>query len=265
MTGKSEFRKEILEVAEAAISNSYQEYYKYGARCPKKLEGLHGKLAGYLASRIEHLGDFEVVSRGFGKDREHRLSYGGRKNHGKNCDITVLHKGRAIAVTEVKSPVSSPGKNTDNYVEILLGQASLIKRSEENPAFFHLMFTPLYSPRFSEGTIGKADKFGTNSVARYELVDKIDSIDGIGVCLLSPLYSEEMEGKPQKAYQDSARDGISIMSEDDVKSLDGEIMDDIAKEFILNNSVADVIESIVAICENLSIQETDEVKTEEAS
>lgn len=118
--------EQFLEV----VRSSFETYLDVGtSRSTAKLKTLHGHIAKDLQ---EILGcEYIIQSQGYGNDKEGCID---GRYYPKNVDITIYHKGKAIAGYAVKFVMRNYSQNSNNYFENMLGETANL-RSNSVPYF----------------------------------------------------------------------------------------------------------------------------------
>ena len=160
-----------------AIAKSFREFVHSGtSRSTAKLKPLHGAVAADIADRLG--GDYEICSQGYGDDKEADI-------HGryidKKVDITIRHRGEAIAGIGVKFVMQNYSQNSNNYFENMLGETANIRCSGSPyfQIFIILDKLPYYN---NEKQIKKWETVSDHNAAKYSIL----ALDDAGRYLHTP-------------------------------------------------------------------------------
>jgi hypothetical protein len=149
-----------------AITKSYEEYTKHGARSTKKLNPIHSWLADVVNDRLGD--DYEVYSLGRGEGKEKNLD---GKYYPKDLDITVEKNSKVIATISFKFVTSNYKQNSNNYFENLLGETANIRRV--GVGFAHLLVLRAHTPYYTKnkgnlrGDQTKTEILSENDLLKY--------------------------------------------------------------------------------------------------
>jgi len=110
-----------------AISLSFRQYKKHGARSTEKLKPIHLYVANLLKSIWK--GDFEIHYLG-GDSRE--LTVEG-KYYPKDIDICVTHNDTPVFCLGIKFVTSNYKQNANNYFENMMGETANIQARKDLP------------------------------------------------------------------------------------------------------------------------------------
>lgn len=160
-----------------AVAKSFREFVNSGtSRSTAKLKPLHGAIATDIADRLGN--DYEICSQGYGDDKEADIR--GRYID-KKVDITIRHRGEAIAGIGVKFVMQNYSQNSNNYFENMLGETANIRCSGSPyfQVFIILDRLPYYN---SEKQIKKWETFSEHNAAKYSIL----SNDNAGRYLHTP-------------------------------------------------------------------------------
>ncbi|MDR0899877.1 MAG: hypothetical protein LBM27_05935, partial [Lactobacillaceae bacterium] len=215
-------------------------------RGTSKLDILHGKIAKDLKHFLDKNalpGDhYKVYAKGFEDERfDHEFKVDGRY-YPKNVDITVLDKNdTVIAGFELKFPMSSFNKNSNNQFENLLGNTANIRSSNHGMLYYLILITPdavplFQSAEFPENRIVKGmEKIGLKQLKKYAILSEDDSDvyfhtpnkSLIYFITLPKLSNLELGKTTAKEYSEAYQNGGIIINNDlNDKFKDGTILND---------------------------------------
>ncbi len=192
-----------------ALSKTFRDYNKYGARSNKKLFAIHGWLAKIIKKDLG--AKFDINSLGCGGERKLNGKY-----YPKNLDVSVAHNGGIVSTISFKFVTSNYKQNGNNYFENLLGETANIRRV--NVGFAHLLVLRSSTPYYDKnkgGLRGKQKKneiLNNHDVAKYVALFKdndfphkpdvlgivIVDIDKRGRCSFTNLGTLEIVEENQK-------------------------------------------------------------------
>ncbi len=158
---------EFLQV----IKNSFATYLSVGtSRSTAKLKTLHG----CIAEDVQHIlgEEFVIQSQGFGEDREGSIE---GRYYSKNVDITVSHKGKAVAGYAIKFVMRNYLQNSNNYFESMLGETANI-RSNNVPYFQVLILFDKLPYYKNGGEFKKYDIITPHNIEKYLALSKDDPL-----------------------------------------------------------------------------------------
>ncbi len=144
------------------LKTSFKSYLERGtSRSTAKLKSLHGYIAQDLKNLLGE--DFSVKSQGYEKDKEGKIM---GRYYLKNVDITIYHKGEAVAGYSLKFVMRNYSQNSNNYFENMLGETANI-RTNSIPYFqIFIIFdkVPYYG---KGGEFKKYDKISDHNLEKY--------------------------------------------------------------------------------------------------
>lgn len=155
-----------------AISESFREFlYSGTSRSTAKLKPLHGAIARDLAERLGK--EYQIFSQGYGKDREAKMQ--GRYMD-KMVDITVKHRGVAVAGIAVKFVMQNYSQNSNNYFENMLGETANIRCG--NHPYFQIFIILDKLPYYNkQKKIKRWETFSEHNISKYVALanDNVDA------------------------------------------------------------------------------------------
>ena len=144
------------------MSQSLEDYHKFGARSPRKLLAPHRWIAQTVQAR---LGDgFRVNAYGVGDGKEKTVP---GKYYDKTVDVAVEKlDGTVVAVASFKFVTSNYKQNSVNYFEHLLGETANLRRA--GVGFAHLLVLRKGMPYLKKsGGSRHREKITERNTAKY--------------------------------------------------------------------------------------------------
>lgn len=177
-----EFFKVLKLVADLGVDD---------ARGTSKLAILHGAIANDLQNRLDaEIPDtFFVYAKGRTKSKKDRINKEQKvvgRYYAKDVDITVRRgpepDADVVAGFELKFPMSSFNKNSNNQFENLLGNVANLRSGSATPLYFLILIMPTHVPVYKTGTGGLAGRvinsieyIGKTQLHKYGILSSDDA------------------------------------------------------------------------------------------
>lgn len=161
------------------------------ARGTSKLSILHGAIANDLQDRLdkEVPNKFYVYAKGRSdvkKDIINKEQKVSGRYYAKNVDITVRigpeKDDKVVAGFELKFPMSSFNKNSNNQFENLLGNVANLRSVPSSPLYFLILIMPTSVPVYSNGSTGLSGRIiqsfehiGRTQIKKYGILSSDDT------------------------------------------------------------------------------------------
>lgn len=143
-----------------SVTESFENYTKFGKRSSRKVSPIHNYLADVLN---QIFGDSYEV---FCMDRNREFKVTG-KYYNKNVDITVTKNGSPVFCLGVKFITSNYKQNANNYFESMLGETANVQ-AVHNVPYAHLIIFRKKTPYFdSNGNIKKMEILSDSDMRKY--------------------------------------------------------------------------------------------------
>ena len=143
----------------AAMQESYLKATEHGGSSTQKTKVLHGWVQDELRRVLGN--DYDLTGQSPTSSTEVRVS---GTYYDKRVDVLVARDGQSLAVISVKFPLSSYGKNANNYIEGQIGETANLRRN--NIVYGNLFFLPDPIPHVEKG-VRKIERFGERDILRY--------------------------------------------------------------------------------------------------
>ena len=152
------------------LEKSFEKYIECGtSRSTEKLKPLHGSIAKDLQEKFGE--QFTVKSQGFGEGKESKIE---GRYYDKKVDITVEHKGKAVAGYAVKFVMRNYSQNSNNYFENMLGETANIRTN--NIPYFQIFISFDEIPYYDKnGNFKKTEKMKKDKLNKYLMLSRDNS------------------------------------------------------------------------------------------
>lgn len=144
------------------VKDSFKTYLSVGtSRSTAKLKSLHGSIARDLEETLG--GGYTIQSQGYGDGHEGCIN---GRYYPKNVDITIRHKGTAVAGYAVKFVMHNYSQNSNNYFENMLGETANLRAN--SVPYFQIFIIFDKVPYFKKGgEFSKYDIISEHNLDKY--------------------------------------------------------------------------------------------------
>lgn len=160
------------------------------ARGTSKLAILHGAIANDLQKRLDNESPdkFFVYAKGRSEIKNDKVNKEQKvkgRYYAKNVDITVRvgpkENDPVVAGFELKFPMSSFNKNSNNQFENLLGNVANLRSTLKSPLYFLIIIMPTHVPVYNNGkgglsgrVIKSMEHIGKTQLKKYGILSSDD-------------------------------------------------------------------------------------------
>jgi len=223
------------------IKKSYQSYLHYGSRSSRKLDIVHGDTSKILKKNLEER--YFIHSKGYGDSKEYKL-HNPTLQYSKDCDITIVSNEQERCIISVKFPMSNYQQNSNNYIENLAGEASLMKIIEPTIKVSHLLFLPISIPYYrKDGTIKNFYHICESDIDKYKILINNNILDNLTFILIDPHIKENKYINTHKdLYCEYLINNLNIVDKNNIDSYN--FLSDKNKDFVIENNLDNLIQFI---------------------
>jgi len=193
-----------------ALSLTFANYIKYGARSNKKLKPVHSWIGQEISNRIDNSYSVHWVDH----PKEDTIE---GKYLPKRVDVSVLKKGVSKGVVSFKFVTSNYSQNNVNYFENLIGECANLKMA--GIPFGHIFVLRDIIPYYEKsGQISKYEKVTDHNLKKYiELSKDYQLMHSPNVMAITIVSVDESNNNV--CYADITKLELSIESQDFLRSV----------------------------------------------
>lgn len=145
-----------------ALSQSFKNYFEYGARSTEKLKPIHL----FLAKTLQNIFGQDYQTHFLGENSKELTVEG--KYYPKDIDITVTHNEKPIFCLGLKFVTSNYKQNANNYFEGMMGETANIQ--SQNIPYAQVIVLRYETPYYKKGLDEQKDK----TPSKIEIINQKD-------------------------------------------------------------------------------------------
>ena len=232
------------------IKRSYIEYIRSGhsSRDANKVNVIHDGIREKIIERSNELNlfnidDYEIRTSNFGGEHKVTAPFGS-----KNVDVAILKDGECIVATFVKFGVASVNKNLNNYVQLMIGETSVVK--DHGPSVYQLVIFDKTPFKFNKkGVATDVEEISDVSFAGYSKIFKQRKSnkyrpDGLCICICdfgnTEFKQHMVENRIPHDDETAVEEHINLINDNDVN-----IVEFTSDNFTFDNQLEAFIDAIV--------------------